>query len=63
MFNLIIGLAGLCVAASYIGFLSYKIEAIPLWIIVVGTFILALYDFIQEYRNRPRHGGRAGRAS
>jgi hypothetical protein len=57
MFETIIGMLGIAAAALYVGFLAYKIDAVPLWIIVVGTFILAIREFLVDLRgnsNRPQ---------
>ena len=50
MFETILGMLGIAAAALYVGFLAYKIHAIPLWIIVVGTFILAIREFLTDLR-------------
>jgi hypothetical protein len=50
MFETIIGILGLAAAALYVGFLAYKIGAIPLWIIVVGTFVLAIREILIDLR-------------
>ena len=49
MFQLIIGFLGIVVAAVYVGYLAYSIQAVPLWVIVVGTFALAIREFIVEF--------------
>ena len=57
MFETIIGMLGIAAAALYVGFLAYKIHAIPLWIIAVGTFVLAIREFLIDLRggaNRSR---------
>lgn len=48
---MIIGFLGLVVAAVYVGYLAYAIEAVPLWIIIVATFALAIREFIVEFGN------------
>lgn len=50
MFETIIGILGLAAAALYVGFLAYKIGAVPLWIIVVGTFIVAIREILIDLR-------------
>ncbi|MGH8686564.1 MAG: hypothetical protein ACREVQ_02540 [Burkholderiales bacterium] len=50
MFETIIGMLGIAAAALYVGFLAYKIHAIPLWIIVIGTFVLAIRQFLIDLR-------------
>lgn len=49
MFQLIIIIAGALVAAIYVGFLAYSINAIPLWVIVIGTLALMIREFIVEF--------------
>jgi hypothetical protein len=56
MFETIISFLGLTAAAIYVGYLAYAIHAVPLWIIVVATFVLAIREFVIELR-----GGRGGR--
>jgi len=50
LFETIIGILGLAAAALYVGFLAYKIGAVPLWIIVVGTFIVAIREILIDLR-------------
>lgn len=64
MFQLIIGIFGILVAAVYVGFLAYSIGAIPLWVIVLATFALMIREFIVELRestNTKRAIQQAGR--
>lgn len=51
---MVIGFLGLVAAAVYVGYLAYSIGAVPLWIIVVGTFALAIREFIVEFGNNGR---------
>jgi len=46
---MIIAALGIATSALYVGFLAYKIGAVPLWVIVIGTFVLILREFIAEY--------------
>lgn len=57
MFEFVITILGLAAAALYVGFLAYAIDAVPLWIIVVATFVLAIREFLVELR-----GGRNGKS-
>ena len=50
MLQLILAILGVAVSAAYIGFLAYSIGAVPLWIIVVGTFALMIREFVLEFR-------------
>jgi hypothetical protein len=50
MFETIIGMLGIAAAALYVGFLAYKIHAIPLWVIAVGTFVLAIREILIDLR-------------
>jgi hypothetical protein len=50
MFETIIGMLGIAAAALYVGFLAYKIHAIPLWVIAVGTFVLAIRGILIDLR-------------
>ena len=49
MFEMIIAALGIVTSALYVGFLAYKIGAVPLWIIVIVTFVLVFRDFTVEY--------------
>ena len=64
--NAISAVLGVVGALVYILFIAFKIGEVPLWVIVIGTIILMLYGFVQEFReeraNRAalerRNGGR-----
>lgn len=60
MFRLIIDIIGIVSAAIYVGYMVYKIGAVPLYIIVLATFALMIRQFLVEYRtnaDRPRAPG------
>lgn len=57
MFQMVIGFLGLVAAAVYVGYLAYAIGAVPLWIIIVGTFALAIREFIVEFGNFGNNNG------
>jgi hypothetical protein len=46
---MIIAALGIATSALYVGFLAYKIGAVPLWVIVVVTFALMIREFVVEY--------------
>ncbi|MGA8258960.1 MAG: hypothetical protein WB783_01985 [Arenicellales bacterium] len=52
MFKIIIAIVGLFVSALYVGFLAYSIGAVPLWIITVGTFVLAVRELLVEFGSK-----------
>lgn len=61
MFEIVIGVLGIVAAAVYVGYLAYAIGAVPLWIIVVGTFALMIREFALEFReSAKRSSGRNG---
>lgn len=61
MFVIIISVLGIAAAGLYVGFLAYSINAIPLWIIVIGTFALLIRETVVELR-QGHNGSRAGRS-
>ena len=48
MLAIILTCLGIAASAIYVGFLAYSINAIPLWIIVVATYILAIRELASE---------------
>ncbi|MGE5669048.1 MAG: hypothetical protein ACM338_12725 [Betaproteobacteria bacterium] len=50
MFETVITILGLTAAAVYVAYLAYAIHAVPLWIIVIATFVLAIREFLVELR-------------
>lgn len=61
MFEAIISFFGLASAALYVGYLAYKIGAVPLWVIIIGTFVLAIREFVVELREEGKRGNASGR--
>jgi len=62
VFAIIIGILGILASALYVGYLAYAIGAVPLWVIVVGTYVLVIREFVVEFRktgNRENNGGRS----
>ena len=49
MFKIIIAILGLITSGLYVGYLAYSIGAVPLWIITLGTFALAIRELIVEF--------------
>lgn len=49
MFEMIIAILGIIAAAIYVGFLAFKIGALPLWIIIIATFALVIREFAVEF--------------
>jgi ABC-type branched-subunit amino acid transport system permease subunit len=49
VFEMIIAMLGIALAALYVGFLAFKIHSVPLWVIVVATFVLVIREFIVDY--------------
>ena len=60
MFEMVIGVLGIVASALYVGYLAYAIGAVPLWIIVVGTFALMIREFVLEFRETARRSARNG---
>ncbi len=48
--NLITGLIGIGLLATFLGIMVWWVKALPLIIIVVGVFVLLLFDLVQELR-------------
>lgn len=46
---MIIAILGIAASAIYVGFLALKIHSLPLWIIVLATFVLVGREFALEY--------------
>lgn len=63
MFEIIIGILGIIASALYVGFLAYKIDAIPLWVIVIGTFVLIIREFVAEVRENAKRASRKSASS
>lgn len=63
MFQIIITILGVIASALFIGFLAYSIHSVPLWIIVVGTFVLMIREFVIELRGNGERGNRGGTGS
>jgi hypothetical protein len=57
MFEIVITMLGLAAAAVYVGYLAYAIHAVPLWIIVIATFALAIRELLVELRSEQRGKG------
>jgi hypothetical protein len=51
MFEMVISMLGIAISALYVGFLAFKIHSVPLWVIVIATFVLAIREFIVEFRS------------
>lgn len=60
MFELVIGALGIVASALYVGYLAYKIDAVPLWVIVIGTFVLIIREFVVEFRENSKRTARNG---
>lgn len=59
VFQVIITILGMATAVLYVGFMAYSIGAIPLWVIVIGTFALMIREFVVELRNDARRAAQA----
>ena len=51
MTKIILAIAAIAVSATYVGYLSYAVHSVPLWLIVIATFGLAIREFVLEIRN------------
>ena len=51
MVDLIANLIGALGSITFVGFLAYRIGALPLSIIVVATLCLMVYSFYDDMRN------------
>lgn len=62
MFEIVVSIVALAASALYVGYLAYAMRAIPLWIIVIVTFAIAIREFVIELRgSRTGRNGRNGR--
>jgi hypothetical protein len=52
MFAIVIDVVGMLLAFLYVGFLAYSIGAIPLWVIVIATFLLMIYALVGNLQGR-----------
>ena len=62
MLAIILTFLGIAASAIYVGFLAYSINAIPLWIIVVATYILAIRELASELRENGNAAKRNGQS-
>ncbi len=46
---MIIAVLGIAASALYVGFLALKIHSVPLWVIVIATFVLVIREFFVEF--------------
>ena len=60
MSAIILTILGVTVSALYVGFLAYSIGAVPLWIIVIATYILAIRELTSEWRENGNAASRNG---
>jgi len=58
MTNLITGLIGMVMMATFLGFLVWWLKDLPFTLIVVFVVILAAVDFVQSLRTRESTGSR-----
>jgi hypothetical protein len=49
VFEMIIAILGIATSALYVGFLAFKIHSVPLWVIVIATFVLVIREFAVEF--------------
>lgn len=63
MFEIIITILGIALSLLYVGYLAYAINAVPLWIVVIGTFALMIREFVVELRNDADRAARLERSS
>lgn len=60
---MIIAVLGIAASALYVGFLAYKIHSVPLWVIVIATFVLVIREFVVEYLGAANQAKRDARNS
>jgi hypothetical protein len=63
VFEMIIAILGIAASALYVGFLAFKIHSVPLWVIVIATFVLVIREFFVEFvsgANQATQNGRKG---
>lgn len=50
MMNLIAGIIGIAMVATFLGIMVWWVKALPLIIIIVGVLLLLVYDFVLTLR-------------
>jgi hypothetical protein len=63
VFEMIIAILGIVASAIYVGYLALKIHSIPLWIIVIATFVLVIREFAVEFLSYSKESKGNGRGS
>ncbi|MFZ1909511.1 MAG: hypothetical protein WAU52_10570 [Burkholderiales bacterium] len=61
MFEMIIAVLGIAASALYVGFLALKIHSVPLWVIVIATFVLVIREFFVEFMGAANQAKRDAR--
>jgi hypothetical protein len=61
VFEIILTVLAVGASAVYVGYLAYAIDAIPLWVIVALTYVLAIREFAQEFRESAGAAQRNGK--
>lgn len=51
MVQIIVIIIGVLASFVYVGYLAYAIGAVPLWVIVIGTFVVMIREFVIEIRD------------
>ncbi len=57
MVNLITGLIAIVIIVAFLGNYAYKINAVPLWIIIVGILAMVIADFVGSTRKGENESG------
>lgn len=58
---MIIAVLGIAASALYVGFLALKIHSVPLWVIVIATFVLVIREFFVEFMGAANQAKRDAR--
>ena len=53
MLRLVTGIIGIAMLAAFLGFYIFRVDAPPLWIIMVAAAGMALYDLLLEKPSSP----------
>lgn len=52
MDNLIAGIIGVGLVVVFLGFYAFKLNSIPLWIIMGGVLIMVVVEFVETLREK-----------
>jgi len=63
MVNLITGVIGFSLVATFLGHYAVKLNKLPLWVIILAILAMIAADVIQSVRSDPDRNGGARRSA